>query len=138
MLGFFGTFGYSAYSASKYAIRGFAESIRHELLPHNIRVTLFYPPTTRTPGLDKENETKPKAVWAYESESGFNKTYEAEDVAAAILRSIMRGRFDNVVGFDSWLIHFMFSHFPRLARWLNDGELKKAVKKAETGPLIGR
>jgi 3-dehydrosphinganine reductase len=131
MLGFFGAFGYTAYSASKYAVRGFAESLRHELLPHGIRVSLLYPPTTQTPGLDKENEGKPKAVWTYESDSGFNKIYEAEAVADAILKSIQRGSFENVVGLDSWFMRWMFRHFPRISRWMNDGELKKAFKKVE-------
>ncbi len=131
MLGFFGGFGYTAYAASKYAVRGFAESLRHELVPHGVRVTLFYPPTTRTPGLETENQSKPEAVWAYESDSGFNRIYEADEVARAILTSIERGRFENVVGFDSWLIRFLFRHFPRLSRWLNDGEARKALKKAE-------
>jgi NAD(P)-dependent dehydrogenase (short-subunit alcohol dehydrogenase family) len=131
MLGFFGGFGYTAYCGSKYAVRGFAEALRHELRPHGIRVTLFYPPTTKTPGLAHENQSKPPAVWSYESESGFNKVYEAETVAAALLRSIERGRFENLVGLDSAFMYFMLQHFPRLARWINDGELDKAVRRVE-------
>ncbi len=130
MLGFFGGFGYTAYSASKYAVRGFAECLRHELRPKGIGVSLFYTPTTKTPGLEQENKNKPKAVWLYESGSGWNKVYEADEVAAALLSAIPRGRFENVVGWDSALMRFAFRHFPRLSRYLNDGELDKAVRKA--------
>jgi 3-dehydrosphinganine reductase len=131
MLGFMGSFGYTAYCASKYAVAGFAEALRHELLPHGIKVTLFYPPTTRTPGLEHENESKPKPVWRYESDSGFNKVYDADKVATALLSAVAKGRFEALVGLDSRFLFFMFRHLPRLARWLSDGELKKAVKKAE-------
>jgi 3-dehydrosphinganine reductase len=133
MLGFMGSFGYSAYCASKYAVAGFAEALRHELLPHGIRVTLFYPPTTKTPGLEHEAQTKPKAVWLYESDSGFNKVYQVDEVAQELLASIEKGRFESMVGLDSRFLFFMFRHFPRFTRWMSDGELKKAVRKAEAG-----
>ncbi len=131
MLGFFGAFGYSAYSASKYAVRGFAESLRHELLPHGIKVTLSYPPTTETPGLEKENQIKPKAVWSYESESGFNKIYTAEQVAQSMLKAIAQGKFEHLCGLDSKFMRLLFRHFPGLSRWINDGELRKAFKRVE-------
>lgn len=51
MLGFMSFYGYGAYSASKFGIVGFAEALRQELLPHGVRVGVFYPPTTETPGL---------------------------------------------------------------------------------------
>lgn len=133
MLGFMSSFGYSAYSGSKYAIQGFAESLRHELKPHGIGVTLYYPPTTRTPGLERENEGKPKAVWAFESESGWNKVYTAEQVARSILAAIASKRFEAMIGFDSWLIFYAYRLVPGIARWLADDELTKAVKKVKAG-----
>ena len=101
MLGFMGLYGYGAYSASKFAIVGFAEALRQEMMIHDVRVTLLYPPTTDTPGLKKENETKPPVVWALEADSGWNKTYTADEVAVVLLKSIQKGRFSNVVGWDS-------------------------------------
>jgi 3-dehydrosphinganine reductase len=47
-----GIYGYTAYSASKFALRGFAESLRMELAPHNVHVSVDYPPDTQTPQLD--------------------------------------------------------------------------------------
>lgn len=38
----------SAYSASKFALEGYAESLRYELLPHNIFVSLIEPGQVRT------------------------------------------------------------------------------------------
>ena len=39
-------YGYSAYSASKFAIRGLAESLQMEVAPHNIGVCISFPPDT--------------------------------------------------------------------------------------------
>jgi 3-dehydrosphinganine reductase len=43
-------YGYTAYAASKWAIRGLAESLQMELRPFNILVAVSYPPDTDTPG----------------------------------------------------------------------------------------
>ncbi len=128
-LGFMSMPGYSAYSASKFAVAGFAESLRIELAPHGIRVMLFYPGTTDTPGLASENESKPKAVWALESDSAFSKTHKPEDVAKTLLRSIEGGRFENFPGLDVWFIWWMYQHFPGIARWMAHQEWDKALKK---------
>ena len=57
--GLIGVFGYSAYAPAKFAVRGLTETLRAELAPHGIVVACAYPPDTRTPGLDAENELKP-------------------------------------------------------------------------------
>ena len=131
MLGFFSVYGYGAYSASKYAISGFAEALRQELLFDGVRVKLFYPPTTETPGLEKENEDKPPLVWAVESENSFTKTYTAEQVARSVAACIPTNRFENMIGFDSWLVFTVYRMFPRLARYLADQELRAAKKKVD-------
>lgn len=41
--------GYGAYAASKFAVEGFAESLRHEAAPYGIRVYLVEPGAYRTP-----------------------------------------------------------------------------------------
>ncbi|MEO1006075.1 MAG: SDR family oxidoreductase, partial [Cyanobacteria bacterium J06638_38] len=57
--GLIGLYGYTAYSSSKFALRGLAESLRGELKPHNIKVSIVYPPDTDTPQLAAENKIKP-------------------------------------------------------------------------------
>ncbi len=129
-LGFMSMPGYSAYSASKFAVAGFAESLCIELAPQGIRVGVFYPGTTDTPGLKQENESKPKAVWVMESDSAFSKTHQAPAVAKSLLRSIEGGRFENFPGLDVWFIWWVYHHFPALARWMAKDEWTKALKKA--------
>jgi 3-dehydrosphinganine reductase len=120
-------YGYSAYAASKGAIATFAESLRQEMKLHGVRVGVFYPPTTDTPGLVAENKTKPPAVWALESQSGWNRIYSADEVARAIARCIERGVVGGTVGFDSWLLRTGQRLLPGLVRRLTDGEVQKAL-----------
>ena len=42
----------TAYAASKFGLRGFSEGLRHEVAPHNVRVTTVYPFFSRTPILE--------------------------------------------------------------------------------------
>lgn len=133
MLGFLGAAGFSAYCGSKWAITGFAECLRQEMTDHGVRVTVFYPPTTRTPGLDKENETKPDVVWTLEANNSFLRTYDPDAVASSLLGAIARGRFENVVGSDSALVFHLQRKLPGLARSLADGEYKAAKQKVAEG-----
>lgn len=45
-----GVYGYAVYAASKFALRGLAESLQQELIERNIRVSIIFPPDTDTPG----------------------------------------------------------------------------------------
>jgi short-subunit dehydrogenase len=51
--------GYSSYAPTKFAVRGFMDAIRNELLGTGVRCSIAYPPDTDTPGFEKENTTKP-------------------------------------------------------------------------------
>ncbi|KAI8874187.1 NAD(P)-binding protein, partial [Ramicandelaber brevisporus] len=69
MAGLYAFTGYTQYSASKYALRGFGEALRSELLPYNIKVTMFYPGNIDTPGFETENQNKPAVTAAIEGKS---------------------------------------------------------------------
>ena len=91
-----GVYGFTAYSGSKYAVRGFAEVLYHELRPHNIGVSLAFPPDTNTPGFEKENELKPKLCQAISEQAGL---WDAVDVAKVIRDGICSRKF--LIGFGS-------------------------------------
>ena len=59
-----GVYGYSAYSPSKYAVRGLAEVLRGEFKPDSVNVSIVYPPDTDTPQLAQENKTNPAETFA--------------------------------------------------------------------------
>lgn len=66
MCGQLGTYGYSAYAPTKFALRGFAECMSMELdaagkEANRVNISVCYPPDTKTPGYEVENEKKPEA-----------------------------------------------------------------------------
>lgn len=88
--GLLGVYGFSAYAPTKFALRGLAESLRSELAPDGVAVSVLYPPDTDTPGFAKENEVKPAETAAI---SGTIKPMEARRVAEKAMRGIERDRF---------------------------------------------
>ena len=88
--GLVGVFGYTAYAPTKFAVRGFLESLRGELLPYGIHVGCSFPPDTDTPQLEDENRFKPKETKAI---SGTIKPLSAERVAKSIVEGIEKERF---------------------------------------------
>lgn len=131
MLAVLSVWGYAGYSASKFAIKGFAEGLRQEMLLHGVEVKLYLPPTTDTPGLAQENETKPPITLEMESASALNATHPAEKVAAKLLAWIERGRFVGYATWDSWLQYTVARHVPNLTLKLADQEMFGAIKRLE-------
>lgn len=109
--GFLGVFGYTAYGASKYAVRGFSDTLRAELKPLGIRVSIVYPPDTDTPQLAYEAPLKPPETKALAGNAGL---MSAEAVAQAILRGVARGRYTILPGMETKLLY-------KLSHWLGDG-----------------
>ena len=54
-----GMYSYTAYGASKFALRGFSDALRMEMKPYGIQVSIVYPADTDTPQLTYENKYKP-------------------------------------------------------------------------------
>lgn len=131
MAGIFTVYGYAAYSGSKFAILGFAEALRQEAMLEGVRVTVHLPPSTETPGYETENEMKPPYLRIMEDESSLNSVYDAPTVARHLLRTVEKGTFHSYLGFNSWLQYFASRTLPGTARWLADGELRAAIKKAQ-------
>lgn len=101
MCGLMSFFGYSAYSASKFALVGLAEALNMELKPFNIGVTISFPPDTDTPGYEEENKIKP-SLTSEISKSG--SVYSPDEVAKALIRDVTRGRFYSTIGLENWLV----------------------------------
>lgn len=84
--------GYSAYCASKWALRGFVDSLRNETQGTGVTLSIGYPPDTDTPGFAKENETKPGLCVAVNKALG-NDLYSPEKVAKCMVKGISRGDY---------------------------------------------
>jgi 3-dehydrosphinganine reductase len=100
--GLIGLFGYSAYSPSKFALRGLAEALDAELRRDGIRVSIAFPPDTDTPQLARENLTKPRETYIM---NGSAATWSPDDVADVILRGADRGRFAITPGWEMALLN---------------------------------
>lgn len=96
-----GVFGYTSYCATKFALKGFAESLQMELARDNIYVTIAYPPDTDTPGFAEENKTKPRETQLINETSG---VLSAEEVAKKIIASARQGSFSCWYGINGFLL----------------------------------
>ncbi|XP_059167964.1 3-ketodihydrosphingosine reductase-like isoform X2 [Physella acuta] len=96
-----GLFGFTAYSASKFALRGLAEALQMEVKPYNIHLTLAFPPDTNTPGFQEEQKTKPIETKLISETSGL---FTPENVASIILADTVRGRFFSTMGLDGLML----------------------------------
>lgn len=112
LAGFFGLYGYTAYSASKFAVRGFSDALRCELKPLNIRLSLVFPLDTDTPQLAYENQHKPAVTKEIAKIGG--PPASAAAVALAILRGIRHERYVIIPGWQGNLLY-------RLAGWMGNG-----------------
>ena len=96
-----GIYGYGPYAASKFALRGLAETIHMEVAHRGVNVTLCLPADTDTPGLAKENESKPLATQMISESGGLMKP---ETVAKQLVEDALRGNFFSIVGTESWIL----------------------------------
>jgi 3-dehydrosphinganine reductase len=126
MAGFLGTFGYTAYGASKYAVRGFSDALRAEMKPHGIQVHIVFPPDTDTPQLVYDNANKP---FVTKELSGAAKAMSAEAVSASIMKGITRREYIITPGFDASFYYFLSNLLGRLVYPLMDLMIGMAMRK---------
>jgi len=130
LAGVIGLYGYSGYSASKFAVRGFSDVLRSELKSHDIQVSVVYPPDTQTPQLDYDNLHKP-AITKQMSSSGGLLT--PEQVASAIIRGIERKKYVITPGFEASLIYGIQGFTGNLVYKIIDIMTAQAQQKIKKG-----
>ncbi|WRT68763.1 uncharacterized protein IL334_005743 [Kwoniella shivajii] len=89
--------GYTNYSPGKYALRGLADSLRSEMLLHDISVHIFMPCGIQGPGLEAENKDKPAVT--HKIEEG-DTPIPPEESAKALETGLKKGYYqitDNIV-----------------------------------------
>eukprot|EP00735_Rhodelphis_limneticus_P006187 TRINITY_DN18560_c0_g1::TRINITY_DN18560_c0_g1_i1::g.1146::m.1146 TRINITY_DN18560_c0_g1::TRINITY_DN18560_c0_g1_i1::g.1146 ORF type:complete len:303 (+),score=39.02,sp/Q2KIJ5/KDSR_BOVIN/39.80/4e-61,adh_short/PF00106.20/1.3e-29,KR/PF08659.5/2.8e-18,NAD_binding_10/PF13460.1/0.039,Polysacc_synt_2/PF02719.10/0.028 TRINITY_DN18560_c0_g1_i1:75-983(+) len=106
LAGLMGVFGYTAYSASKFALRGFAESLYYEAKPYNVDVSLVFPADTNTPGFEEENKYKPVECVLQSQGAGL---FTSNEMAGSLVRGIKRRDFFITHGFDSAMVGYVTS-----------------------------
>jgi short-subunit dehydrogenase len=101
VFGIFAPAGQAAYSASKFAVRGFSEAVRHELAENEVGVTVVHPGGIRT--RIAETARTGSGVSAEEYEQGrkqFAKLLRIppEDAAAQIVAAVEKRRPRLLIG----------------------------------------
>ncbi len=130
MAGFLAPFGYAAYVPSKYAVRGYSDSLRLELKPLGIDVSVVFPPDTDTPGMANENKTKP-----YETREAFSSSLAPADaVAKGVVRGMKRRQYVILPSLEASLTYrlmFMMGNgiYPIFDLLLGQARRKKAKAK---------
>jgi 3-dehydrosphinganine reductase len=128
LVGIIAAFGYSAYGASKWAIRGLTDVLRYELKPHGVRVSIAFPPDTDTPQLAYEEPIKPFETKVLASAS---KVFSADIVAADILRGVERNRYIILTGTESKLFYWLTNLVGPLQYPVIDLLVADAIRKKE-------
>lgn len=128
--GFIGVFGYTAYSASKFAVTGFSQSLRSELKPYNIAVSVLCPPDTDTPQLAEENRTKPAETKAIAGNAGI---MSPDAVAKALISGMRKHQFMIIPGIEGGFIYRAQRFFPGLVSSIMDFQIKRSGKRTEQG-----
>eukprot|EP00934_Nitzschia_sp_Nitz4_P001446 Nitzschia sp. Nitz4//scaffold291_size36643//6474//7604//NITZ4_007760-RA/size36643-snap-gene-0.28-mRNA-1//-1//CDS//3329546118//1446//frame0 len=104
-LGQLGIYGHTAYSPTKFALRGFAESLHHELiLTHpEVSVQLAFPTDTDTPGYQEELKITPEITKKISESGGL---VHPDDTAKAMVGAAFRRHppFNVYFNFEGWML----------------------------------
>jgi short-subunit dehydrogenase len=110
----------SAYCASKFALRGFCEALRAELIDSGVRLTCAYPGPVDT-GLVARGRAWDADKQALEAAFVAERALPVETVARRIVAAVERGRPRVLIGRETWAI-----------------DLAMRLMPAATGTLVGR
>jgi 3-dehydrosphinganine reductase len=124
--GFLGVFGYTAYGAAKFAVRGFSDALRQEMKPYGIHVAVVFPPNPDTPGFHVENQYKPLETHRIE---GTAKALKADKVAQAVVRGIERRQAYILPSFDTWLAFLVSDGLTRILYRYFDSVVAKSRRE---------
>lgn len=130
MAGFLGVYGYTAYSASKFAVSGFTDVLRSELKPYNIKLSIVFPPDTQTPQLEYEEKFKPYITKQVASSATL---MSAEAVADEIVRRVARGKYIILPGFEAKAFYALQNLLGRRVYPVIDLLVRNAISKLRIG-----
>jgi 3-dehydrosphinganine reductase len=143
VLAFYSTAGYSPYSPAKAALKSLADTLDQELLlyPNPPKIHVVFPATITSPGLERENRTKPAVTLLLEEA---DPVQSPEQVAKAAIEGLERGEFLITTGFlgsamracawggsrrnvglKDWVVECGLAAVWGVVRWDLDGKVKK-------------
>jgi short-subunit dehydrogenase len=102
----------SEYCASKFAVQGFSESLRAELVPHGIDVLVVSPGTTESEFFSHLVEEHARPSWRA------RKPATSAQVARAAVRGMRRGAHEVFPGMLARLVYWGSRLSPRMMDWI--------------------
>ncbi|MCP4003846.1 MAG: SDR family NAD(P)-dependent oxidoreductase [bacterium] len=112
--------GQSGYSASKGAIRSLSESLSAELHGSNVKLTSIYPGGIRTGLFEAARGANREMMAEMGNEPRVARMFlSPEKVAKTIIRAVERGRVRAPVGWDSYLVEWLWRLSPSLALYVS-------------------
>lgn len=112
--GLIGIYGYSAYSASKFAVTGLTQALQQELAHTGVSVHLVCPPEVNTPMIQAESLAALPQTRFLKDLVG---TLQPDVVAKKIASGIDKRKAVIVPGARARLMVWIDRHFPRLFAW---------------------
>lgn len=123
---FTGNFGYTAYCASKFGVRGLAEALRYELRLQGIDVSLCCPGEIMTPMVDQERRAMHPVSAVLKGIAGSSTL----DVSVPrLLRGIARRKFEITDTPRAALTAFFTRHLPHLSRAVGDRIAARVMRR---------
>lgn len=100
---------YSAYTASKFAVRGFSEALRQEMARdgHPVTVTCVYPGRIQTPIMRNGSYAAGENAAAIAASFDKAARLDADQAAAIIMRGVPRRRARLLVGADAHAVSLL-------------------------------
>ena len=126
MAGYLGVFGYSDYTASKFAIIGLTEVLASEYKKYNINFSVLCPPDTNTRGFVIENRHKPPETRAISQSA---KCLDPQTVARACLKGIQKGKFIINPGLEAKVAFLLKRLYPSFLTNMFDHIIKRTQQK---------
>lgn len=123
-----GSFAYAAYCASKYGVRGLAETLRIELKLRGIDVSLCCPGEVMTPMVEEELKTMHPISKALKALGGCN---QVEPAVETLIKGIARRDFEITDGFKPGMTAFVARHLPGALHALVDHIAAKSARQVQ-------
>jgi len=119
----------AAYTASKFALRGFTASLRQEFSAHpGIRICAVFPSVTDTPGLRHGANVAGRAL------EPPRPIYPPEQVAQTMVRLALHPRDEVAVGLQSTLARMAYAAAPRLTERLGARATRGYAENLDPAP----
>ena len=114
----------SEHCASKHAFVGLTEALRGEFERYGIDVLLVLPGLVRSDDLNRHLLRNEGKIYL-----DFEGAQPPEEVAAAVVRSLLKNRTEAAVGFVSWCVWMSRRMFPRGVRFFMQRKVRNFVRR---------